>query len=166
MTFNVELGKRVYDFIVANPERHYQKDWTESSGEACGTTACVAGWTCIMGLDIPLKQHVYKRWNYSTDSYDEEPGNFYWSEPVNGWERNASELLNIEPATAEELFRNTTDKEAKEALGLLIAGESEEEVIRFIRSGEGMETEINGCHCGCEDEDDNYYNDEPGYGAY
>lgn len=36
-----EVVDRAIDFIVANPERHFQGSWATKS--ACGTTMCVAG---------------------------------------------------------------------------------------------------------------------------
>lgn len=151
--FNVELGTKIYNFITAHPERHYQKDWVESSDDECGTTACVAGWACVMGMDLPLLRDTRERWNEDTQKYEIVPGPFYWAEPSGGWEDNAALELNISAAMAQELFRNTTNKEAKEALGLLIAGDPEDEVIRFIRSGDGLG---NSCSCGCEDDDSLY----------
>lgn len=39
---NRRLFRRVYDYVVAHPERHDQGDWSKASD--CGTTRCVGGW--------------------------------------------------------------------------------------------------------------------------
>lgn len=44
---NMELLKKVRDHIVAHPEEHNQGTWGEKVG--CGTVACAAGWTVLLG---------------------------------------------------------------------------------------------------------------------
>jgi hypothetical protein len=41
---NQELAKTVLDHLLAHPEQHNQDRWGERT--ECGTTMCVAGWTC------------------------------------------------------------------------------------------------------------------------
>lgn len=50
MTLNRELASLVYRYVTAHPER---LDQCVYFGESeCGTTACIAGWTCLLaGLD-------------------------------------------------------------------------------------------------------------------
>jgi hypothetical protein len=45
--FNIDLGKKVFDFLTANPRYHDQGTVMDSGiqlGE-CGTAGCIAGWT-------------------------------------------------------------------------------------------------------------------------
>ena len=42
-----KLLMQIADLFDLNPELHMQKQWET----ACGTRACIAGWTCILGTD-------------------------------------------------------------------------------------------------------------------
>lgn len=44
---NIELMTKVRDHVVAHPEQHNQGMWAEKT--ECGTTACAAGWTLLLG---------------------------------------------------------------------------------------------------------------------
>jgi hypothetical protein len=45
---NAELLEQTMQFILDNPKKHDPKVWLEES--SCGTTACFAGWACILAL--------------------------------------------------------------------------------------------------------------------
>jgi hypothetical protein len=55
---NAELAYRVLDYVTAHPEQHDQGfyvsrlDATNQPGPLCGTVACFAGWTCLLGGDV------------------------------------------------------------------------------------------------------------------
>lgn len=44
---NIELMTKVRDHVVAHPEQHDQSMWAVKT--ECGTTACAAGWTLLLG---------------------------------------------------------------------------------------------------------------------
>lgn len=44
---NIELMTKVRDHVVAHPEQHDQGTWARKT--ECGTTACAAGWTLLLG---------------------------------------------------------------------------------------------------------------------
>lgn len=142
MTFNVELGKKVLEFITTHPERHNQNDWFEESSSECGTTACVAGWTCIIGLDLPLEEEEGE----PCDCGCEGPGGitYYYYPPVGRWDGAGQELLGISDEMAVALFTRTNDETALAALAALTEGVSEEEVMETIRAA------FKGCPCGCD----------------
>lgn len=48
---NAELAYRVLDAIDADPKSWDQGTWASRAG--CGTSACFAGWTCILSGDTP-----------------------------------------------------------------------------------------------------------------
>lgn len=47
MTRNAELFNTVADLLEVAPDLHKQDVWENE----CGTQACIAGWTCILGTD-------------------------------------------------------------------------------------------------------------------
>jgi hypothetical protein len=63
MPLNVKLLRKVKEHILAEPNRLQMGEWIERSEPggfvydydaevtvpACGTTACIAGWTCLLG---------------------------------------------------------------------------------------------------------------------
>lgn len=151
MAFNAELGTKIRDFIVTNPKRHWQKDWTEENPEECGTTACLAGWACIIGMELPLRQSDPRRWDAETGTWVPYPGNFFWREPAGGWGDNATTLLGISQDMADALFLRTDNETALDALTMLIDGEDEWDVIRFIDRDDDDDDDHE-CDCGCEDE--------------
>lgn len=92
---NAELAWRVLDQIDAHPELWNQTKWIQKTD--CGTTACFAGWACLL-------------------SGEREPFDFSVS-------RRAAELLGIEydesgETDGHELFDGTNDRIA---LGWMVA---------------------------------------------
>jgi hypothetical protein len=80
---NVKLLARVRDHILEEPRRYDQELWGRPSDEApCGTAACIAGWTALLGRKVTLKQ---LRANPDVSAV-------------------ARELLNLEPGEASVLF--------------------------------------------------------------
>ncbi len=49
---NAELAYRVLDHIDAHPSEWNQTVWVLNEGD-CGTSACAAGWTCLLAGDQP-----------------------------------------------------------------------------------------------------------------
>lgn len=43
---NIERLREEVDFVNFNPEKHDQEKWYDDSTPECGTTGCLAGWTC------------------------------------------------------------------------------------------------------------------------
>jgi hypothetical protein len=59
----------VLDYIEAHPEEWYQRAWI------CGTTACYAGWTAILGNEgheVKVPGSIYDRTRYSHIELDGE----------------------------------------------------------------------------------------------
>jgi hypothetical protein len=64
---NIELFEKVKQAIVAEPERFDMSLWVLSDfvnefdstkgfkENTCGTTACIAGWACVLGTDDNVK---------------------------------------------------------------------------------------------------------------
>jgi hypothetical protein len=46
---NTEVAARIIEAIETNPEQHDQAYWRKRT--ACGTTMCIAGWTCYLNGD-------------------------------------------------------------------------------------------------------------------
>lgn len=138
--FNVSLGKKVLHFIEANPAQHDQADWMRESDGDCRTTACIAGWTCILGLNLPLR---------ATHSCLGEDPEYYYEEPADTWAVTAASLLNIDTPLARALFTRTTNEEAVRALRRLVEGEAIGTVYEWI-----MEEPERITGCGCEECED------------
>lgn len=54
---NTELLQQVMQYIDDHPKQHDQSDWYREN--ECGTTACFAGWACILtGHNISASTNV------------------------------------------------------------------------------------------------------------
>lgn len=51
---NLERLERVMRFVTDNPDLHDQGMWI-TTDTPCGTTACLAGWTCLLNGYEPAK---------------------------------------------------------------------------------------------------------------
>lgn len=56
---NLERLEQVMRFITDNPDLHDQGMWI-TIDTPCGTTACLAGWTCLLNGYEPVKE----AWDY------------------------------------------------------------------------------------------------------
>jgi len=92
---NQELAKKVLDHILAYPEGHDQNTW--GTRDECGTTMCIAGWTCELEGRTPWIGFVAK------------PGAF---EAMGATASRARELLGLSPDEAEQLFHCYDNDEA------------------------------------------------------
>lgn len=81
---NVRLLLEVKEAILRQPELYKQENWIEK--EDCGTTACIAGWTCLLSN----RREAEKQLEFSPF------GSFAKDE--------ARHLLGIDFEEAEELF--------------------------------------------------------------
>lgn len=81
---NVELALEVKEHILKHPEQARIESWAEET--ECGTVACIAGWTCLLGGD---RVQEYEQ-QYETD-FDNYAG-------------YACELLDIDLETGESVF--------------------------------------------------------------
>lgn len=132
---NTELARKVRDQILLEPDSHRQDVWAEETD--CGTTACVAGWACI----IAGKADLY---------WDSEGDANIWRAPIapesfgsyRRWAVTAEEVLGIDryidPTTGEpwdpELLGNGRSSDlfnsSNTHKGMLAA------LDRIIRAGE------------------------------
>jgi hypothetical protein len=96
---NVQLLEQTMRHIIDHPETHDQGIWV-SDKEDCGTTACFAGWACLLSgakqYDVTLSQSTFS------------------ADTASGWIRAddlAVQLLGIDEDTATNLFDgdNTVD---------------------------------------------------------
>lgn len=53
---NIELMTKVRDHVVAHPEQHDQEIWAKKT--ECGTIACSAGWTLLLGNPEVARQYA------------------------------------------------------------------------------------------------------------
>jgi hypothetical protein len=90
---NVELLEQTMRHIIDHPETHDQSIWIS----ACGTTACFAGWACLLSGN-----HRDKYW---PTYFDDVTTGFLHTQDL------APKLLDIDEDTAGELFdgSNTVD---------------------------------------------------------
>ena len=117
-TRNIALLRAVRDHIKWHPEAHEQSWWAVLSGlpervaqdragdqyavSACATTACAAGWTCLLAGDL-----LVSRW-YETDrarevlTIDGDVVHVPW---------RAQQLLGLSDREAQALFWNTESHE-------------------------------------------------------
>jgi hypothetical protein len=100
---NFERLEQVMRFVTDNPDLHDQGMWI-TTDTPCGTTACLAGWTCLLNGYAPAKE----AWKYRKadgglqiamvrkigDSDGEELDVFY----------TACEILDVDPDLAAPLF--------------------------------------------------------------
>lgn len=118
---NLDLFIKVADRVLKDEERLFMPNWigmqpyelgVESKEEAmCNTTACVAGWGCILSGEANL--HV------TTDHKGVKYA--YWESPYDGWER-----------TAINLFGPETDGEEDDLTALFYS--SEERALHVLRA--------------------------------
>lgn len=142
---NAALAAKIYGFISVNPKQHEQADWHLSSSEdACGTTACVAGWATILGRELPLKTRVVSPGCSCCPTYT----TYYYEEPVESWEAAGREELGIGLPLSRNLFYRQDNVRAREALKMLSEGKSEEEVNTYL-VGEPPSDEPRQCSLGC-----------------
>lgn len=88
-----QLAQLVLDQVTTYPETHDQSDYVSD----CGTTACVAGWTCLFqNGGLPLFGHA-----------DDE----------------ARKALGLNVTDAQRLFHHVTEEQARMALKFLANGE-------------------------------------------
>lgn len=109
-----ELAGMVLEHIEAHPETHDQfswivTDWKEWAGDSlpsmaelqsCGTTACVAGWTVLLGAPAEV------RVQHQRDNAD----GGVWSDFYRWVPDRATELLGITTAEADYLFDSTRSR--------------------------------------------------------
>lgn len=114
MSRNYELIKKVYDYIVDNPDQHAQGLWAIKAN-SCGTVACVAGHALIFsGLDI--------EWEIGPSRCNdgEEVARIRCVTMPDGRKATipvgAAEVMGLTWAEAEKLFLDTTDEEAIDML--------------------------------------------------
>lgn len=60
---NVEMCKKVYDYITEHPDQHDQ----ESFQNACGTTRCIAGWAAYFEGYRPISGDYGRAWSRDGD---------------------------------------------------------------------------------------------------
>lgn len=90
-TPNAVLAYRVLDHIDAHPEEHRQTAWVDQ--DSCGTTACFAGWACLLAGDqAPPPADCPSAMVFSPDGH------------LHGVFDRAQEHLGIDEETAEDLF--------------------------------------------------------------
>jgi hypothetical protein len=129
---NVELLKKVRDKITSDPEHWNQNFWGILDGEvvertrkpladrtpefeiSCGTTACIAGWACILSGE-PME------WRTAAPDYF-QPRLLSATETVHGRDVSvrAAELLGLDEIDAGDLFHTYDHDEALERLNHLI----------------------------------------------
>lgn len=106
-TPNIELLGKVKDFVLANPEHFYMDSGLGGLVTGCGTTACIAGTACILGLPDPKSAlesgNPWKLWKESLSLEEAkiaEQAKIAW-EAV---KKVATELLGITESQRELLF--------------------------------------------------------------
>lgn len=100
---NKKLLRKVKNHILKYPEAFDMSIYAQGTEfdvkHPCGTTACIAGWTCVLEKDsMPLKEQFKMLNDIKTqEKYESLNLDFEWS-------RNARKLLGITPKQGEELF--------------------------------------------------------------
>jgi hypothetical protein len=102
MPLNVKLLRKVKEHILAEPNRLQMEEWIERSEPgkfiydydaevtvpACGTTACIAGWTCLlekgMEFDAPDCDRIPEEASKLLGVTEEETSGLFY---VNEWPR-------------------------------------------------------------------------------
>lgn len=104
------VGRRaaVIDHVLAHPESHDQGVWITQT-PACGTTACLAGWTCRLAGDM---LHVLPPEQAESDEFDY----VLVDGVVRTIPERAAELLGLEYHIAVPIFMSATEDEAVAAL--------------------------------------------------
>lgn len=94
---------RVVDYIERNPEKHNQCVWiseVDDDGEACGTTACLAGWTVLLnGWVVSESGWLSSHTEVTKDGKFRRVSNL------------AAEILEIDEDDADSLFAASNDLE-------------------------------------------------------
>lgn len=102
---NEKLLKCVLKFLEDNPENYNQNTWLElrqmRSEHICGTTGCIAGWTCMLTLPEGVE---WKRWAISGGEEGFSPD----------FSKIAKEKLGLTDAEAYLLFRGTNLPKSKQ----------------------------------------------------
>lgn len=130
MAVNTELAKKVFIQISLHPETHDQQVVTDGleyleDGSPCGTTACVAGWTCAFaGL-------LEERTDWDGVPYLVVPGEF-----GDDWFGKSADALGITRRMADVLFNEELPEDvARETVRLLaVDGGSQGAAESFLRS--------------------------------
>lgn len=122
------LAQVILGYITENPERHNQSEWVQVDSDvknvdevnACGTTACVAGYAVLFTDD--------RRFQFTTNALgyvhmavrpehddDNDIGQVFFEA--------GKENLGLKEADAVKLFYRTSNDQAKKALTCLARGE-------------------------------------------
>lgn len=115
---NIELAERVLQHVEAHPELHHQGHWMKRT--ACGTTACLAGWTVLLGAP-----EAEIRWTEDDESDDDQVV-YFGNEVVTAHEREravefyAAELLGVQYGTLHGIFYTEGPREAIDHFRFLI----------------------------------------------
>lgn len=91
---NLALFEQVAEHVLPTPEKLFMSSWVgdhpyraESKEEAlCSTTACVAGWACILSGEAKLVTKI---------GVSGKPHK-YWQSPSDGWEDGGMRLFGPE----------------------------------------------------------------------
>jgi hypothetical protein len=112
---NKELLERTMQYIEDHPEEHDQTMWFVQT--PCGTTACFAGWACVLsGLKPDFT--IQAPFNYRPDITYHVEGTDEWVKPV------AQKLLGLTHYDADTLFdASNTVEELKMYVKDLLNGE-------------------------------------------
>lgn len=115
----MELRRKVLNFLRRHPERHDQSLWlgTDDSfekpadnGDFCGTTMCIAGATMLLHGDKPTWKKDDDGEYLLHDLELKEGGSF--DDTSDSFATRASFLLGLDPAQAEDVFYNLDEAEA------------------------------------------------------
>lgn len=118
------LAQVILGYIHEYPERHNQSSWAsikgtvaEAGNNACGTTACVAGYAVLFSND-----HRFEFIQMDSNEVTLRP-RYISDQGIGTFQGVGAELLGLNSEDAERLFYRTTNEEAKLALGYLARGE-------------------------------------------
>ena len=123
MTAAQELAQQVRDQIMFHPETHNQSVWFQRM--ECGTTACVAGWACMLAGDEVNAEDIT-----GLSVYTVSP-NFTWRQfdgvkTIQSIPSRAQDLLGLNGYIQEWLFHeNRSREEVIQALDYLAKGDQE-----------------------------------------
>lgn len=97
-----KLLMEIADLIELEPDRHYQAQWqvevmdpksmlVKGSDTACGTTACIAGWACILGTDDFELRQVDNIFHYMpiTEAIERAVDEYLADPSVERWDKDA-----------------------------------------------------------------------------
>ncbi len=136
---NVDLIKRVIEFIDRDPGKLKMDSWFESFewhvddemanqyAEGCGTTACVAGWATILHHNLtPEIKEWGSQWK---ELVYRAPGSGDWSE-------EGAAALGFDDRLASAIFYQGHEKSAMDMLRDLASGMTDLEVLSRWQEGE------------------------------